>query len=158
MRLRARACDRVRVSASMRASMRVRMRMMMGLLVRMLCKSHSSSPPPDVSCLFGGLVMYPQTPSTDAQTSIETINLTHHTNSPPPPAHPTIQEYVQQQTRRQWLRGIHSVSGPLNPPDTLSVDTEVLQLLRFFREMPGLRRQIGAITALYYCPLSAVSL
>ena len=65
---------------------------------------------------------------------------------------------MQQQTRRQWLRVFHAAAGLTSTPDTLSVDTEVLQLIQFFREMPGLRRQIGAVIALYYCPLCAVSL
>ena len=68
-------------------------------------------------------------------------------------ATPTVQE------RRQWLRDIHVVFGPANPSsDTLSVDTEVLQLLQFFQQIPGLRRQIGAIIALYYCPLAVAKL
>ncbi len=69
-----------------------------------------------------------------------------------------IFEAYQHQVRRQWLRVIHAVSGLASTPDTLRVDTEVLQLLQFFRERPGLQRQIGAIMTLYYSPLAAVSL
>ena len=65
----------------------------------------------------------------------------------------------QNRVRRQWLRAIHIVADLARSPDTLElVGTEVLQLLQFFRWSPGLRRQIGAILALYYSPSSAVGL
>lgn len=62
----------------------------------------------------------------------------------------------QNDVRRQWLRGIYALTdGTSKWSRAVRDDEKVLQLMEFFKMMPGLRRQMGAIMALYYDPPSA---
>ena len=71
-------------------------------------------------------------------------------------------EEYQHEVRRQWLRGIHALTGGKDgvydfPRTTCNAravrqDPNVSQLIEFFRTYKGLLRPIGTIITLYYSP------
>ena len=74
-------------------------------------------------------------------------------------------EEYQHEVRRQWLRGIHALTGgkdgvydfPRTTRNARDVrqDPNVSQLIEFFHTYKGLLRPMGTIMTLYYSPSSA---
>ena len=60
---------------------------------------------------------------------------------------------IENEVRRKWLRGIHTLTDSEDPFDVN--DLQVSQLLLFFATYPGLRRLVGGRLVQYYAQPSA---